>query len=155
MHNKEQFHFGKERGFGMTQMDERREINEALYAGQEALRCLRSAKDCLNSAGNWGVVDILGGGMLTTLIKRSKMKDADELMQQARSALKRFQRELMDVENIPEFHIETGDFLTFADYFFDGFVADLLVQSKINDAKRQVENAIQKVEYIVGQLKRL
>ena len=61
----------------------------------------------------------------------------------------------MDVDNIPEFRIETGDFLTFADYFFDGIVADWLVQSKINDAKRQVDNAIVKVNYIMGQLKSL
>ena len=61
----------------------------------------------------------------------------------------------MDVDNIPEFHIQTGDFLTFADYFFDGFVADMLVQSKINDARRQVEDAIEKVNYILGQLRRL
>ena len=139
----------------MTEMDYRKEINEALNAGQEALSCLNQARDCLNSAGNWGIVDMLGGGMITTFIKRSKMKDADALVQQARSALKRFQRELMDVENIPEFRIETGDFLTFADYFFDGFVADMLVQSKINDARRQVEDAIEKVNYILGQLRRL
>ena len=136
----------------MTEMDYRREIKEALYAGQETLRYLRQAKDCLDSAGNWGIVDMLGGGMFITLIKRSRMKDADALVQQARAAMKRFQRELMDVEDIPEFHIETGDFLTFADYFFDGFVADMLVQSKINEAKRQVENAIQKVNYIMAQL---
>lgn len=126
-----------------------------MQAGQEALNYLNQAKDCLNSAGNWGIVDMLGGGMLTTLIKRSKMKDADALVQQARSAMKRFQKELMDVDNIPEFRIETGDFLTFADYFFDGIVADWLVQSKINDAKRQVDNAIVKVNYIMGQLKSL
>lgn len=73
----------------------------------------------------------------------------------ARAALKRFQKELMDVENIPDFRIETGDFLTFADYFFDGIVADWLVQSKINDARRQVENAIVKVNYVMGQLQNL
>ena len=139
----------------MTEMDYRKEIKEALNAGQEALSCLNQAKDCLSSAGNWGIVDMLGGGMITTFIKRSKMKDADALVQQARSALKRFQRELMDVENIPEFHVETGDFLSFADYFFDGFVADMLVQSKISDAKRQVDNAIEKVNYIMRQLKGL
>lgn len=61
----------------------------------------------------------------------------------------------MDVDNIPEFHVETGDFLAFADYFFDGFVADMLVQSKISDAKRQVDDAIQKVSYIMSQLKGL
>ena len=136
----------------MNNPDYRREITEAIQAGQEALRCLTDAKSCLSSAGNWGIVDMLGGGILTTYIKRSKMKDADALVQQARISLKRFQRELMDVEDIPEFHIETGDFLTFADYFFDGFVADMLVQSKINEAKRQVENAIQKVNYIMAQL---
>ena len=139
----------------MPNVDYRREIREAMQAGLEALNYLNQAKDCLNSAGNWGIVDMLGGGMLTTLIKRSKMKDADALVQQARSAMKRFQKELMDVDNIPEFRIETGDFLTFADYFFDGIVADWLVQSKINDAKRQVDNAIVKVNYIMGQLKSL
>lgn len=139
----------------MANVNDRREINEAIQAGQEALSCLREAKECLNSAGNWGIVDMLGGGFLTTMIKRSKMKDADVLVQQARGALKRFQRELMDVENIPEFHIDTGDFLAFADYFFDGLVADWLVQSKINDARRQVENAIGKVDYLLGQLRGL
>ena len=139
----------------MATVDYRREINEAMQAGQEALRCLSQARDCINSAGNWGIVDMLGGGLITTFIKRSKMKDADLLVQQARSALKRFQKELTDVENIPEFRIETGDFLTFADYFFDGLVADWLVQSKINDARRQVENAMVKINYIMGQLKGL
>lgn len=136
----------------MADLDHRREINEAIQAGQEALRYLEEAKNCLNSAGNWGIVDMLGGGMLTTFIKRSKMTDANTLIQQARTSLKRFQKELMDVDTIPEFHLETGDFLTFADYFFDGVVADWLVQSKINDAKRQVENAIQKVNYLLRQL---
>lgn len=139
----------------MADVGYRREINEAIQAGREALGCLKEASDCLNSAGNWGIVDMLGGGLLTTFIKRSRMKDADQLVQQARSALKRFQKELTDVENIPEFRIETGDFLTFADYFFDGIVADWLVQSKINEAKRQVENAIVKVNYILGQLQTL
>lgn len=133
----------------------RREIDEAMQAGREALGYLNDARECLSSAGNWGIVDMLGGGLLTTLIKRSKMKDADTLVQQARSALKRFQKELMDVENIPDFRIETGDFLTFADYFFDGIVADWLVQSKINDARRQVENAIVKVNYVMRQLQNL
>ena len=139
----------------MNNPDYRREITEAIQAGQEALRCLNDAKSCLSSAGNWGIVDMVGGGLLTTYIKRSKMKDADALVQQARISLKRFQRELMDVDTIPEFHLETGDFLTFADYFFDGIVADWLVQSKINEAKNQVDNAIQRVNYLLSQLRHL
>ena len=136
----------------MAIRDYGREVNEAVLAGREALARLNEARSLLDSAGNWGIVDILGGGLLTTMIKRSKMKDADSVMQEARHALKRFQKELMDVENIPEFHIEMGDFLAFADYFFDGIIADVMVQSRISDAKRQVDNAIRKVEYIMNQL---
>lgn len=35
----------------MAEMDYRREINEALLAGREALRYLNEAADCLNSQG--------------------------------------------------------------------------------------------------------
>lgn len=131
-----------------------KEVREAIQAGQEALKFLNDARECLDSAGNWGLLDMFGGGFISTLVKHSKMKDAEELVQQAREALKRFQRELMDVDNVAEFHIEMGDFLSFADYFFDGIIADWLVQSRISDAKKQVDNAIRKVNYILGQLQR-
>lgn len=137
-------------------MDNReKELREAKLAGQEALDCLNRAAESLKSAGNWGIVDMLGGGLISTFVKHSKMNDAEALVQQARSALKRFQKELTDVENVAEFHIETGDFLSFADYFFDGIIADWLMQSRINEARTQVENARQKVMYIMGQLNSL
>ena len=136
-------------------MDREKEIREARLAGQEALDCLNRAAESLKSAGNWGIVDMLGGGLISTFVKHSKMNNADALVQQARSALKRFQKELTDMENVAEFHIETGDFLSFADYFFDGIIADWLVQSRINEARTQVENARQKVMYIMGQLNSL
>ena len=129
-----------------------REIDEAIRAGQRARNSLLQAKDCLKSAGNWGLLDMFGGGMITTFVKRSKMSDAERLVQQARSDLKQFKKELADVENIADFHIETGNFLTYADYFFDGLLADWLVQSKIQDAKKQVDDAIEKVENILRQL---
>ncbi len=139
-------------GMIMDNLDREKELREARLAGQEALDCLNRAADTLKSAGNWGIVDMLGGGLISTFVKHSKMNDAEALVQQARSALKRFQKELMDVENVEEFHIETGDFLAFADYFFDGIIADWLMQSRINEAKTQVENARQKVAYIMKQL---
>ncbi len=137
-------------------MDNReKELREARIAGQEALDCLNRAADTLKSAGNWGIVDMLGGGLISTFVKHSKLNDAEALVQQARSALKRFQKELTDVENVEDFHIETGDFLSFADYFFDGLIADWLMQSRINEARTQVENARQKVMYIMRQLQEL
>lgn len=134
-------------------MDYKREVNEAIQAGNQALSSLRQAKESLNSAGNWGILDMLGGGLISTFVKHSKMNDAESLVQQARNDLKRFQRELMDVDTIADFHIETGDFLSFADYFFDGLIVDWLVQTRINEAKQQVDTAIQKVEEALRKLR--
>ena len=132
----------------------RREMKEALDAGERALSSLRNAQEKLNSAGNWGLFDMFGGGLFSTIMKRSKMDDAQQLMEAAKSDLKRFQRELKDV-NIPlDLRMEVGCFLSFADFFFDGFVADYLVQSKISEAKEQVSDAIIRVEQILNELKR-
>ena len=132
----------------------RREMKEALDAGERALSSLRKAQEKLNSAGNWGLFDMFGGGLFSTIMKRSKMDDAQQLMEAAKSDLKRFQRELKDV-NIPlDLRMEVGSFLSFADFFFDGFVADYLVQSKISEAKEQVSDAIIRVEQILNELRR-
>ena len=139
----------------MGNMDYQREVNEAIQAANQSLKSLQLARETLNSAGNWGILDMLGGGLISTFVKHSKMEDAERLVQQARSDLKRLQKELMDVDTIAEFHIETGDFLSFADYFFDGLIADWLVQSRIKEAKRQVDSAIQKVEEVLRRLRAL
>ena len=132
----------------------RREMKEALDAGERALSSLRKAQEKLNSAGNWGLFDMFGGGLFSTIMKRSKMDDAQQLMEAAKTDLKRFQRELKDV-NIPlDLRMEVGSFLSFADFFFDGFVADYLVQSKISEAKEQVSDAIIRVEQILNELRR-
>lgn len=45
--------------------------------------------------------------------------------------------------------------MNFADFFFDGIVADYLVQKKINDAREQVDDAIMRVRAILGELRDL
>ena len=51
-------------------------------------------------------------------------------------------------------NIETGDFLSFADWFFDNFFVDWMVQDKINKARDQVRDAILKVENVMRELER-
>lgn len=139
----------------MTGLYQRKEIDEAIRAGKEALRCLESARSYLSSAGNWGLLDIFGGDFLTTFVKHSKMNHANEKIQEARAALIVFQRELGDVQELGDLKVETGDLLGFADYFFDGLIADLMVQSRISNARKQIDNAIRRVKYILGQLGRM
>ena len=126
---------------------------ELQEAGERALRSLQAAQDKLDSANNWGIFDMLGGGFIASLVKHSKMDEAKADMEDAKYDLKAFQRELKDVQIPMDMKMDVGEFLSFADYFFDGFVADYLVQSKISDAREQVDNAIDMVENILEDLK--
>ena len=53
--------------------DIEKEKREAIEAGYRALNSLNAAKENLNSAKNWGLVDMFGGGFFTTMLKHSKM----------------------------------------------------------------------------------
>ena len=135
--------------------DIEKEKREAIEAGRRALNSLQAAKENLNSAKNWGLVDMFGGGFFTTMLNHSKMEKAKRNIEKAKSYHRNFSRELNDVNMACNLNIDTGDFLSFADYFFDGFVVDWVVQDRINNAKRQVEEAIRRTESIVNQLQRM
>ena len=112
--------------------DIEKEKREAIEAGRRALNSLQTAKENLNSAKNWGLVDMFGGGFFTTMLKHSKMDQAKQNMEQAKYDLRNFSRELNDVNMACNLNIDTGDFLSFADYFFDGFVVDCIrISSRI------------------------
>lgn len=97
--------------------DIEKEKREAIEAGQRALSSLRTAKENLNSAKNWGLVDMFGGGFFSTMLKHSKMDQARQNMEQAKYDLRNFSRELNDVNVACNLNINTGGFLSFADIF--------------------------------------
>ena len=82
------------------------------------------------------------------------MNQASKCMENAKYHLQIFQRELNDVNLSLNLRMEIGGFLSFADFFFDGFVADYLVQSKITSARNQVEDAIVNVTNVLEALRR-
>ncbi len=132
--------------------DLNKEKREAVSAGRRALSSLNDARNELNKAKNWGIVDILGGGAITSIIKRSKMNDAQKYIDLAKRDLQIFSHELSDVAGLMDIEIDTNDFLSFADLFFDGFGVDFLVQDRINKARRQLDEAILRVERILRQI---
>ena len=136
----------------MTTAYDIKEINEAINAANDALYHLNRARKSLNSAGNWGLVDIFGGDLISGLVKHSKMSNAEREIEEAKLSLQRFSKELRDVSGYSSIHI--NDFLTFADFIFDGFLADIIVQSKISEAKRQCDKAIRQVSDIKKELQR-
>ena len=127
----------------------RQEVREVREAGLNALDSLEKARKALDSARGWGVFDMLGGGMISTLVKHSKLESAREYLDQAEYDLQVFRRELADIR-LPD--VQIGGMLAFADFFFDGFLADLLVQQRINEARRRIDEARRRVEDILRRL---
>ncbi|MDD6449003.1 MAG: hypothetical protein PUF78_04700 [Lachnospiraceae bacterium] len=134
--------------------DRDKEIREAVGAGERALSSLREAERQLNSAGNWGLVDIFGGNTISGLMKHMKVNNASRCVDDARRDLAVFRNELGDIRGIEGLNVDIDGFLTFADFFFDGFVADIFVQSKIREGQRQVKEAIRRVKDILQALRR-
>lgn len=133
-------------------IDRKKELKEAIEAGYQLLNSLERAGKSLSSAEGWGTWDILGGGMLSTMAKHSKIDEAQGEISNIQSYSRTFYRELEDVEEYEKITIEIGSFLTFADYFFDGLLADISVQSKIKDSSNQVRDAQNKVSTILTRL---
>lgn len=134
-------------------MHRKKELEEAISAGNELLYSLDRIEKSLKSAGNWGMWDIFGGDMIATMVKHSKLDSAKYEISRAQSLLRKFHRELNDVGGYIDIQLNIGSFLTFADYFFDGLFSDLAVQSRIRDAENRVMDARYKVNSIVIRLK--
>jgi len=134
---------------------ELKELEEAFHAG-EALRIpLGEALQRLDSARNWGTYDLLGGGMVSTHIKHGKLEEAASYINEARGRLSRFQKELKDVNMLLSVEVDVSSFLKFADYFFDDFFSDWIVQGKIKRSQEQVSDALIKVDDALSRLARL
>ena len=130
---------------------DRREVSEAISAADDAIYYLQKAQKSLSSAGNWGLLDIFGGNTVSGLFKHMKLGSAESDIEAARRSLRKFSKELRDVNGMDS--VEIGGFLTFADFFFDGFLADMMVQSKIRQAQDQIDDAIYRVENMLNRLR--
>ncbi|MBR3349566.1 MAG: hypothetical protein IKG55_05785 [Solobacterium sp.] len=131
------------------------EVAEAVNAANDALYHLYNADEMLGKARNWGIADIMGGGMIITAVKRKHMREASSEIAMAKRALNTLNRELLDLDGY--FQVDAGmeDFLSVADYVFDNFMTDMLSQSRINTARSQVQDAIAQVEGILDALSEL
>ncbi len=133
-----------------------KELREAVSAGQSAVNSLDIALDSLGSAQGWGTWDLLGGGLISDLAKHSHIDDASREVERAHHHLRRFKTELADVKINYDIRFETDWFAKFADFFFDGLIADWFMQSKINnsyDSVSDVKNQVNSVLYKLQQLK--
>ncbi|MDO4501084.1 MAG: hypothetical protein Q4B60_07430 [Erysipelotrichaceae bacterium] len=119
--------------------------------GYNALNSLKEAKECLEGAKGWGVVDMLGGGLFSSMIKRSKIDEAKSKIMIAQRDLTTFYRAL---DNFEDTNVELNydEFTGFVDIVFDNFLMDVMVQKRISDALNRIEELIGSTEKIINRL---
>lgn len=114
------------------------EIENALNTVYQLVPLVNEAERCFKSARNWGVLDMLGGGMIIDLIKHHKLNRASGIMNEINWLLQKLSQELGNL-NIPvDYRMQINGILTFADFVFDDFLVDTYVASKIISSLNQV-----------------
>jgi hypothetical protein len=129
-----------------------KELNEAIGAGKAVLNVLDKVVNSLKSAKNWGTFDMLGGGLIATAVKHSRIDRARESIHQVQQQLRIFERELADVGSKAEIRIDISSFATFADYIFDGLIVDWIVQSKIGKSLESAVHVAERIRRVLRQL---
>lgn len=136
----------------------KKELGEALAAGDAAYATAGQVLDSLDSAEGWGTFDLLGGGLISDIAKHSHLDEAQSKVEYLQTQLRRFKTELADVTVSSDLRVNIDGFLGFADFFFDGLFADWAVMDKISQSKmrvmdtaEQIENLLRHLEHRMGQ----
>jgi hypothetical protein len=132
-----------------------KEMTEAITAGNQVVSGLDQVIKSLESAENWGTWDIMGGGLISTAIKHSRIDDARSGVNDVQVKISQFKRELADVRKNVELQIDIGELASFADFFFDGLIVDWIVQSRIVDSLEQSKKVKSIIAQVVKELENL
>ena len=130
-----------------------KDLSQAETAGENALWSLYLVRDTLTSTKRWGFVDLFGGGLITDLVKHSKIDTAGPQIAKAKEDLLIFEDKLKNIQVPADLRMEIGSFLSFADFFFDGPIADYLIQTEIQKTLEDIDDAITHVESIINSIR--
>ena len=119
------------------------ELQEAVTAGEIALGTAEEILRELDSAEDWAVWDLFGGGVIADVVKYDHLDHAQAQVEQLQVQLERFKTELADVNCSVDIKIQADGFLRFADFFFDGLFVDWAVMDKIKQSKMEIEKTRQ------------
>ena len=134
---------------------QRRELREAVFAGEQARNTADAILSSLNSAEGWATWDLVGGGLISDLAKHGHLDDAQQMVEQLQVQLRRFKTELADVTIQADLQISIDGFLRFADYFFDGLFADWMVLDRIGQSQSQTQETRNQIQLVLDRLEAL
>ena len=132
---------------------QKKEVKEAVYAGYSARRIADQILSELESADGWNTWDMFGGsGIITHMAKHSHLDQAQDLVSELQSKLRRFKTELADIQIAADVQVNIDGFLRFADFFFDGLFADWAVGDKISRSMNSVSGTRDKINRTLEKL---
>lgn len=111
------------------------EVREAVNAGNKALETVNEILNILEHTEGWSALD--------------RVQELVELLQKELHQLK---AELADITIREDIQIQADDFLQIAEYFFDGFFADLTVRKQIKLSKEQAERTKLRIQMVTARL---
>ncbi|MBP2014573.1 hypothetical protein [Anaerococcus degeneri] len=129
-------------------MDRLKELKEARSAADMAIAKIDCGLGQLESASSWGILDILGGGLISSLVKRNKIGEANHSLEEISLSLKALNKELNDVDiSLPDAIPDRLSDEVF-DLVFDNIFTDIRVQGEIKEnlvALKELRHAIVEV----------
>jgi DNA repair exonuclease SbcCD ATPase subunit len=129
------------------------ELQEAVVAGKHLAMGLRNSLVNLEKASRLGTWDMFGGGFFIDMMKHSHIDQAKRNLEDLKYLSDRFTRELKDVNITLDMNINISGFLSFSDWFFDGFFVDMFVKKRIDEARVKLEEQIRQVEAVLEDIK--
>jgi DNA repair exonuclease SbcCD ATPase subunit len=132
------------------------ELTESRQAAGRALASIAAATASFESAGNWGVWDMVGGGMISSMVKKERVREGLSGIDRVQSDLRRLEQELDDVRHavptsVPE-GLEIGSGAWTWDVWFDNIFSDLNMQSRIREMEGNLTHLAGKVRRIANEI---
>lgn len=130
--------------------ERRREAQEAVSAGERALAAANEVVYSLEDSSDMATLDLFTDSFFVNMAKYSSIDEAQGHIERLRMALRRFDTELADVGD--SLNVNIGDFLGFADFFFDGLFADLASKGRIDvtldrayDVEQRINSSLERL----------
>lgn len=133
----------------------RRELREAVLAGNAAMTTAERILGEMDTAEDWGTWDLLGGGLVSDLVKHDHLDNAQGFVEELQMCLRKFRTELTDVSVQADLQVNIDGFLRFADFFFDDVFSSWDVLDNIRRSRAQVEKVRDQVQGILRKLKNM
>ena len=119
--------------------DPKTELLEAKRAAQEAMTILQQEQSELKSARGWGIFDLIGGGMIASIAKRSRMNAMRNTLEILDASLGTLSDKLQDVPLDTPACPDDSFTAQLLDIGFDNVFTDLYVQGELNETGRQLD----------------